>query len=165
MNVENSVYSKVVRPLVVSMTLSCSSVVIASNLVESSSTVLIQVGRYSVINAVPSKGQLELLSVTVERSIPDSIEIIGDAVDWLLEGSGYRMADHSVLSREAKDLLNLPLPTAHRQFPALPLRQVLSLIVGPEFSLVHDPVHRLLAFDRCRDDLAVTSEFALIKKQ
>jgi type IV pili sensor histidine kinase/response regulator len=139
--------------------------VIASNSVESVSTEIVQVGRYSVINAAPSKGQTDLLSVTVERSLPVSIEIIGDAIDWLLDGSGYRMADHSVLSEDAKGLLNLPLPTAHRRFPALPLRQVLSLIIGPEFSLIHDPVHRLLAFERCRDDLATTNEFTLIKKQ
>jgi hypothetical protein len=48
-------------------------------------------------------------------------------------------------------MLTLPLPGAHRQFQPLPLKDVIALLVGPAFVLVQDPVHRLLAFERCRD--------------
>jgi len=33
----------------------------------------------------------------------------------------------------------------------MPLKTVIGLMVGPAFHLVQDPVHRLIAFERCTD--------------
>ena len=110
-----------------------------------------QIGRYSVIAVAPTAEQQDLLSVTKSITIADDINTVGDALHWLLRDSGYRLADHAVLSEGAIDMLDLPLPNAHRAFEPMPLKVVIELIVGPAFHLVQDPVHRLIGFERCAD--------------
>lgn len=110
-----------------------------------------QIGRYSVIAAGPTAGQQDLLSVTKSITIPRDINNVGGALRWLLRDSGYRLADESVLSEEALAMLELPLPNAHRYFEPMPLKAVIGLLVGPAFHLVQDPLHRLVAFERCID--------------
>ena len=110
-----------------------------------------QIGRYSVIAVAPTAEQQDLLSVTKSITIADDINTVGDALHWLLRDSGYRLADHAVLSEDAIDMLDLPLPNAHRAFEPMPLKVVIELIVGPAFHLVQDPVHRLIGFERCAD--------------
>ena len=111
-----------------------------------------KVARYSVVRPSPTPGQQNLLAVSTPMRIPNDIDTVGGALEWVIEGSGLRLAALDRLTPDAKNMLNLPLPSAHRQFQALPLKDVLTLLAGPAFVLVHDPVHRLLAFERCRDD-------------
>ena len=110
-----------------------------------------QVGRYSVIAVRPTAGQQDLLSVARAITIPSNIKRVGDAPDWLLHDSGYRLADDAVLSEEVVAMFDLPLPAAHRQFEPMPLNAVLGQMVGPAFRIVEDTVHRLIAFERCKD--------------
>jgi type IV pili sensor histidine kinase/response regulator len=116
-----------------------------------------QIDRYSIVVVAPTAGQRDLLAETAAISIPNDIENLGDAVRWLLRDSGYRLADDRVLSDEVHAMLTLPLPATHRQFEAMPLRVVVELIVGPAFHIVQDPVHRLLAFERCGSAPAYSS--------
>ena len=106
-----------------------------------------QIDRYSIVVAAPTGGQRDLLAEASAISIPNDIESLGDALRWILRDSGYRLADDFVLSDEVHAMLTLPLPAAHRQFEAMPLRVVVELIVGSAFHIVQDPVHRLLAFE------------------
>ena len=123
----------------------------AEQQVSSAMSAQTQIGRYSVIAVAPTAGQQDLLSVTRSITIPNDINTVGDALHWLLRDSGYRLADHATLSEEAIDMLDLPLPNAHRAFEPMPLKTVIGLMVGPAFHLVQDPVHRLIAFERCTD--------------
>ena len=116
-----------------------------------------QIDRYSIVVAAPTAGQRDLLAETSAISIPNDIEILGDALRWLLRDSGYRLADDRVLSDDVHAMLTLPLPAAHRQFEAMPLRVVVELIVGPAFHIVQDPINRLLAFERCDSAPAYSS--------
>jgi type IV pili sensor histidine kinase/response regulator len=110
-----------------------------------------QIGRYSVIAAMPTAGQQDLLSVTKPITIPGDIDSVGEALHWMLRDSGYRLAADAVLSEEAKAMLALPLPAVHRRFEPMPLQTVMGLMIGPAFHLIQDPVHRLIAFERCAD--------------
>ena len=111
-----------------------------------------KVARYSVVRPSPTPGQTNLLAVSAPLHVPSDINTVGGALEWVIEGSGLRLAAPDRLTDDVKNMLNLPLPNAHRQFQALPLKDVLTLLAGPAFVLVHDPVHRLLAFERCRDN-------------
>ena len=110
-----------------------------------------QIGRYSTVDARPSAGQRDLLSVTRAITIPRDIDNVGAALQWLLRDSGYRLAAEAVLSDEVRAMLALPLPAVHRRFEPMPLKTVMGLLIGPAFHLVQDPVHRLIAFERCSD--------------
>jgi type IV pili sensor histidine kinase/response regulator len=105
-------------------------------------TTLTQTGRYSVMAAQPTTGQRDLLSVTRAITIPGDIDSVGEAFHWMLRDSGYRLAADAVLS---------PLPAVHRRFEPMPLQTVMGLMIGPAFHLIQDPVHRLIAFERCVD--------------
>ena len=109
----------------------------------------------------PAKAALEqqdLLAVTAPLRVPEEIATVGGAVEWVLNPSGYRLVSSDQLSTEVKDLLNLPLPNAHRRFEALSIKDIIALLVGPAFVLVHDPVHRLMTFERCGDSAAADSQ-------
>ena len=108
-----------------------------------------QIDRYSVVATGPTAGQRDLLVVTAVISIPNDIDSLGDALRWILQDSGYRLAANPVLTEEVRIMLELPLPAMHRRFEPMPLKAVLGLIVGPAFHIVQDPVHRLIAFERC----------------
>ena len=112
---------------------------------------LTQIDRYSVIAVRPTAGQRDLLSVTRAITIPGDIESVGEAFHWMLRDSGYRLATDTVLSEEVRAMLELPLPAVHRRFEPMPLQTVLGLMIGPAFHLIQDPVHRLIAFERCAD--------------
>ena len=112
---------------------------------------LTQIDRYSVIAVRPTAGQRDLLSVTRAITVPGYIESVGEAFHWMLQDSGYRLATDTVLSEEVRAMLELPLPAVHRRFEPMPLQTVLGLMIGPAFHLIQDPVHRLIAFERCTD--------------
>ena len=108
-----------------------------------------QVARYSVLRPRLMVGQQDLLSIAKALRVPSEITTVGGALEWVIKDSGYRLASPDQLTKDVKEMLQLPLPKAHRQFQAVPLRDVVLLLAGSSFVLVHDPVHRLIAFERC----------------
>ena len=109
----------------------------------------VQVGRYSLLSATPTEAQADLLVTPVTIQFPERIQSVGEAVRYLLQRSGYRLAHADVIGPEAMALLSLPLPAVHRSLGPLTLQQALQILVSPTFRLVQDPIHRLIAFDRC----------------
>jgi type IV pili sensor histidine kinase/response regulator len=108
-----------------------------------------RVARYSEISLSPSEAQRDPLLSPVQTRVPDDLILIGDAVDWLLKPSGYRLASASSENLERAMLLALPLPDVHRSLEGLPVRTALQTLAGPAFRLVEDPVHRLISFEQC----------------
>jgi len=108
-----------------------------------------QVGRYSTLPELPTAAQVDLLAATVTVSFPARIYTVGEAVKYLLQRSGYRLADAQVLPHETTDLLALPLPAVHRNLGPVTLVQALETLAGPSFQLINDPVHRLISFELC----------------
>ena len=109
----------------------------------------VQVGRYSALRALPTVAQVDLLSATITARFPERIQTVGEAVRYLLQRSGYRLAHHHVANSVTADLLELPLPAVHRNLGPISLQQALETLIGPVFRLVLDPVHRLIAFELC----------------
>lgn len=107
----------------------------------------IQTGRYSFVQNIPPVDQLNPLKVVIRTRIPQSINSIGQTVEFLLARSGYVLADSSVLSEEAKVLLNLPLPAIHRELGPMTLDRALITLSGEAFALVVDPVNRKVTFE------------------
>lgn len=106
-----------------------------------------QVGRYSVLRTQPTAEQLDPLAARVTVRFPESVQTIGQAVQHLLRDSGYRLADSS--TGISAILLELPLPGVQRSLGPVALRQALAVLGGPAFRLAQDPLHRLVAFERC----------------
>jgi type IV pili sensor histidine kinase/response regulator len=113
------------------------------------SAVEVQVGRYATLPALPSQAQIQLLSAIVHVAFPTSVITVGQAVDYLLQPSGYRLSPQGTAEPIRETLLNLPLPEPHRALGPMPLKTALETLAGPAFRLVEDPVHRLVSFERC----------------
>ncbi len=118
----------------------------------------VQVGRYSTLRALPTAAQADLLSTTITVRFPERIQTLGEAVRYLLQRSGYRLAEHHAVNSVTTDLLGLPLPAVHRNLGPIMLRQALETLVGPVFRLVQDPVHRLISFELCSPVRRATHE-------
>ncbi len=107
----------------------------------------VQTGRYSIVQNIPPVDQLNPLKVVIRTRVPQSINSVGQTVEFLLARSGYVLADASVLSEEAKVLLDLPLPAIHRTIGPMTLDRALNTLSGEAFELIVDPVHRKVAFE------------------
>ena len=106
-----------------------------------------QTGRYSYIKNIPPVDQLNPLKVVIKTTIPQSVDTVGETVKFLLVRSGYVLAESSVLSKEAKALLSLPLPQVHRNIGPMTLDRALHTLSGDAFELVVDPVHRKITYE------------------
>ncbi len=106
-------------------------------------------GRYSLSTPTPTAAQTDLLSTVLTLRMPEAVQTVGEAVRHLLHRSGYRLAPTAVHSPDTLHLFSLPLPMVHRTLGPLSLREALWVLAGPAFALVQDPVHRLIAFERC----------------
>lgn len=109
----------------------------------------IQSGRYSMYSAAPTQAQAELLEATVTVQLPARIQTIGEAVRYLLQRSGYRLAATESTAPETLALFALPLPAVHRHLGPMTLREALETLAGLAFHLIQDPVHRLITFEQC----------------
>ena len=118
----------------------------------------IQVDRYSILAATPTEAQAELLATTMTIRFPARVQTVGEAVRYLLQRSGYRLATAESIGPDTVALFTLPLPTVHRNLGPMTLRDALETLAGPAFHLVQDPVHRLVTFERCAGDPIVTQD-------
>ena len=105
--------------------------------------------RYSALKAEPTAEQKDLLARTIKIQFPKRIRTVGEAIRFLLQGSGYRLADSTGAGPEVRSLLLFPLPKAHRNLGPMSLRTALHTLAGPAFRLVEDPLHRRIAFEPC----------------
>ena len=106
-----------------------------------------QVGRYSVWPIAATRAQAAPLSVIVAVRFPGPVQTVEQAIQHLLDGSGYRLA--GAPDSPAAIMLAQPLPEVHRSLGPLRLDQALQTLAGPVFQLVQDPLHRRIAFELC----------------
>lgn len=124
----------------------------------------VQVGRYSTLPALPTAAQADLLAATITVSFPARIYTVGEAVKYLLQRSGYRLADEQMMPPATTDLLVLPLPAVHRNLGPVTIVQALETLAGPSFHLINDPVHRLISFELCSAAGYLTHQAAAMTK-
>ena len=109
----------------------------------------IQVGRYSLFATTPTEAQADPLQAMITVQFPDRVRTVGDAVKHVLRQSGYRLAGTEATGPASAYLMALPLPAVHRSIGPMSLKRALETLAGPAFLLIEDPVHRLVAFERC----------------
>ncbi len=134
--------------LVFSVYLASVCVVIAPKLSASE----VQVGRYSQYSATPTAAQTDLLATAITVQFPERIQTVGEAIPYLLQRSGYRLATAKSIGPDTAVLFALPLPAVHRSLGPMTLKDTLETLAGQAFHLVQDPVHRLISFERCAAD-------------
>ena len=106
-----------------------------------------QVGRYQSVALGPSDEQVDLLSTVVAIEFPEEIKTVGQAIEQLLQGSGYRLLSAKLAESNRSHLFAMPLPTVRRHLGPLRLRQALQLLGGRAHRLVVQPTYRLVSFE------------------
>ena len=104
----------------------------------------IQVNRYSFQTLFPQPQQSDLLSAVIETRFPRSVATIGDAINYMLARSGYRL----IHTDTAIDAMALELPAVHRSIGPLPVRTAIGIVAGPDWRLLEDSETRTIWFER-----------------
>lgn len=104
------------------------------------------VGRYLTVENKPRFSQLNLLSQTIQMRFPQSVQTVGDAMNYALRLSGYSLIPADRMSEELKTTLAKPLPAIDRNFGPMSLKDALTTLAGPAFNLVQDPLNRMVDF-------------------
>jgi len=106
-----------------------------------------QVARYSTVNNVASKAQINPLVAVVQVNFPESVKTVEQAIHYLLLPSGYALVPLKQLSKTAQTTMKKPLPVIDRHLGPLPLQDALVVVMGEQvFHLVQDPVSRQVSF-------------------
>ncbi|MBI4356582.1 MAG: pili assembly chaperone [Gammaproteobacteria bacterium] len=106
----------------------------------------IQVGRYTLATTEPTPAQADLLSLIIHIRFPKQLITVGEALEYVLLRSGYRLAEEVKESAELSILYHYPLPEVHRSLGPLSLRQAISTLVGTPYQIVEDPYKREITF-------------------
>lgn len=104
------------------------------------------IDRYLLVANEPLVSQVDLLQQTFEIRFPSKVHTIHDAINYLLQFSGYRLADNRFMSVEVKAMLSQPLPIVDRVFGPMTLQKGLETLAGEQFQLLIDPIHREISF-------------------
>ena len=107
----------------------------------------VQTSRYVRTSLALSHYQKDLLVQHISLRFPQSVKTIGEAVDMVLEPSGYRLVSKHKQSEAMRIILTQRLPEALRVIKDVTLSQCLLGLVGHSFQLLFDPVNRLISFN------------------
>ena len=107
----------------------------------------VRLARYTTGSSVPDAAQVDPLEAVVQVSFPRaSVATVGDAVNYLLLRSGYRLAAQQRANTPESAVLSMPLPEVHRQLGPYSVRTALSVLLGTPFVLSVDPMQRQVSY-------------------
>ena len=115
---------------------------------ETACTDQVQVGRYTTQSAQPTAELAEPLSVNAQLNFPrQTVSTVGQALDYTLIRTGYRMVDPMALSDQARSFLNLPLPESQRRMGPYSVRTILQILLSQTWTLNTDAISRQVWFE------------------
>ncbi len=108
---------------------------------------VVQVGRYETLRAVPSAPQKDPLLAIGCFHFGVNVKTVGQALAQVLRPTGFSLINASHLPSVAQQVLKKPLPYTQRHLGPLAIKDALRILMGEDvFTLVVDPVHRLVSF-------------------
>jgi len=90
------------------------------------------------------------LSVYMRTVWPEDVKTVRQAIDYLLEPTGYRLTTRYPAPREAALLVDKPIPPIARMHRTMPVLDALQLLVGLDNYVVVDHAHHLVSFQKNR---------------
>lgn len=103
-------------------------------------------GRYTEVMTSATTAQADPLSSLITITIPSEITTVSQAMEYVLQRSGWKLAPYSEEDAQTQTLFELPLPTVHRRMGPISLREALETLAGKPFLMVEDPVRRSIGF-------------------
>ena len=111
----------------------------------------VAIGRYARVKPQLDEQETDAirnpLQTVVSVHFPrQEVETVGDAIEYLLLRSGYRLCDDTVTEAQQR-LTNFPLPEAQRRFDFVTVRRGLELLGGQSYSPNVDHVLRTISYE------------------
>lgn len=143
---------------------------LAAGVVDDPSSGLIKTDRYTLTRMAPRADQVDPLSAIINISFSPSVTTIGDALEELLDGTGYRLVHIKGEYGEPVDkiLMSQSLPRTLMQMGPVTLRDALKALGGSAWSLQHNELGREVWFDvqpNFEDDNRIRRLLASIKTE
>lgn len=91
---------------------------------------------------------IDTLSIYVRVVFPDNVKTVGDAVEYLIEPTGYRLATSYPAPRDASLMVSKRLPPIIKIERTMPVIDALQILIGVDNTIVVDPVHKLISFSK-----------------
>lgn len=98
----------------------------------------------------PRWNYIDPLTVYMRTVWPEEIQSVRQAVDYLLEPTGYRLVTRYPAPRDAGLLVDKPIPPIAKVHRTMPVLDALQMLVGLENYVVVDHVHHLVSFQKNR---------------
>ncbi|EMY6611201.1 MULTISPECIES: hypothetical protein [Vibrio] len=87
------------------------------------------------------------LQTITSIQIPTTIKNVGQAINYVLQNSGYQLEDLSSTNEETLHLYTLEIPLVHRDFKQSSVIQIVDVLVGTGFNVTVDHVKRELSIN------------------
>lgn len=108
---------------------------------------LVEVEPYLLAPTVVTAELASPLDTVIKVTFPAEVRTVGQAIKYVLAGSGWRLANGSSTDPAQATLLALPLPEVQRQLPACALWHALTVLADPKaYMLERDYPNRLISF-------------------
>lgn len=105
-----------------------------------------RISRYTTQEEIIANNKIDLLQQNISISFSPSVITIKDAIDQLLQNSGYRLEPTDSQTIYTQTMLANVLPATQRSFQNATLKQILLALTGNNFQVVDDPVRRIITF-------------------
>jgi len=92
-----------------------------------------------------TRAYMDPLSVWVRTTYPDNIQTVGDAVNYLLEPSGYRLVTRYPAPDDAARIAAQPIPQEAKIYRTMPVADALQILVGSNGYVIVDHNHQLVS--------------------
>jgi len=95
-----------------------------------------------------TRAQMEPLDVVVQLKFPVNILRTEDAMNYILDDSGYSLIDPKLWTEEMQIMMNNTIAAIHRDMTATPMSVInmLGVLAGSHFRIVKDPLRRKINF-------------------
>ena len=104
----------------------------------------IQTSRYTSVEQVIPQNNIDLLTQNISITFSPDIVTVGEAVNQLLENSGYQLTKYP--DKYTSIMLKNKLPATQKSIKNANLEQVLIALTGKQFNIIDDPVNRIVGF-------------------
>ncbi len=126
---------------------SCSNVSNGENIQPSTANDISQVGLYSSVANTATPAQQDPLMAISEFNFGPHVRTVREAVEQVLQDTGYVLAEDYELEYQVKEVLRKPLPITQRQLGPISVINALKTLMDQRvFNLNINPIDRSVSF-------------------
>jgi len=122
-------------------------ILLSTHLPVAANSEVLTLSRYTAIEVNSELTQQNPLKMVVAVKFPPMVNTTGAALNYVLDGSGYKLISIKNTSRHTRTMYETGLAEVHRQFEYVTLENILKTLAGDAFVLLSDPVSRRLSLE------------------